>query len=118
MSVSKWSYEPEKCDGDFCIGDCDFCPKQMPLLDEEDARTEERLFRYAWFFGDLVPKFRREQIARDPNSIGACTVDQYINMAVEKPKPRKPQGFDGKPLGKRATKKLLRQLREEFTNGE
>ena len=27
MSVSKWAYEPEKCDGDFCAGDCDACPK-------------------------------------------------------------------------------------------
>lgn len=27
MSVSKWSYNPEKCDGDFCVGNCDFCTK-------------------------------------------------------------------------------------------
>lgn len=27
MSCSKWSYTPEKCDGDFCMGDCDDCPK-------------------------------------------------------------------------------------------
>lgn len=27
MSVSKWAYEPEKCDYDFCPGDCDFCHK-------------------------------------------------------------------------------------------
>lgn len=33
MSVSKWAYTPEKCDGDFCPGDCDNCPKR----DEEDA---------------------------------------------------------------------------------
>lgn len=32
MSVSKWAYEPEKCDGDFCCGDCDHCEK---------AETEE-----------------------------------------------------------------------------
>lgn len=25
MSVSKWAYEPDKCDGDYCVGDCDFC---------------------------------------------------------------------------------------------
>lgn len=23
----KWGYEPSKCDGDFCIGDCDLCNK-------------------------------------------------------------------------------------------
>lgn len=28
MSVSKWAYEPEKCDGDFCPGDCDGCFKK------------------------------------------------------------------------------------------
>lgn len=25
MSVSKWNYSPEKCDGKPCPGDCDFC---------------------------------------------------------------------------------------------
>ena len=25
MSVSKWNYEPEKCEGQPCVGDCDFC---------------------------------------------------------------------------------------------
>lgn len=27
MSVSMWAYTPEKCDGDFCIGECDICNK-------------------------------------------------------------------------------------------
>lgn len=27
MSVSKWSYNPEKCDGDYCPGKCDYCTK-------------------------------------------------------------------------------------------
>lgn len=27
MGVHTWSYEPEKCDGDFCPCDCDVCPK-------------------------------------------------------------------------------------------
>lgn len=27
MSVSLWAYSPEKCDGDFCCGDCDLCNK-------------------------------------------------------------------------------------------
>ncbi len=27
MSFRKWAYSPEKCDGDFCPGDCDFCHK-------------------------------------------------------------------------------------------
>lgn len=27
MGVSKWAYEPSKCDSTPCIGDCDFCPR-------------------------------------------------------------------------------------------
>ena len=27
MSVSKWAYDPDKCDGDLCPGDCDMCSK-------------------------------------------------------------------------------------------
>lgn len=25
MSVSKWAYDPERCDDTFCCGDCDEC---------------------------------------------------------------------------------------------
>lgn len=25
MSVSKWAYDPEYCDGEPCVGDCDIC---------------------------------------------------------------------------------------------
>ena len=45
MSVSKWAYEPHKCDGAECGGDCDYCPKAYKtvydvLLDrfEEEER--------------------------------------------------------------------------------
>ena len=27
MSVSKWAYAPEKCDGKPCVGDCDMCSR-------------------------------------------------------------------------------------------
>ena len=27
MSVSKWAYSSDKCDGDYCPGDCDYCEK-------------------------------------------------------------------------------------------
>lgn len=37
MSVSKWAYSPEKCDGDYCCGECDLCPKK----DEGDEECEE-----------------------------------------------------------------------------
>ena len=38
MSGSKWRYKPEKCDGDFCPGECDNCPKCW-----EDAEDETGL---------------------------------------------------------------------------
>ena len=25
MSVSKWAYEPDRCDGRYCTGNCDWC---------------------------------------------------------------------------------------------
>lgn len=36
MSVSKWAYEPDKCDNEICVGDCDYCNKA-----EEDAEEVE-----------------------------------------------------------------------------
>lgn len=38
MSVSKWSYEPTKCDGHYCPGECDLCA----LKDEEDEDEQLR----------------------------------------------------------------------------
>ena len=37
MSVSLWAYSPEKCDGNFCVGDCDLCSK----AEEEEEEEEE-----------------------------------------------------------------------------
>ena len=45
MSVSMWCYEPSKCDGDYCVGECDMCPKAGILTDEDaDYYTE----KYEW----------------------------------------------------------------------
>lgn len=40
MNCDKWAYDPEKCDGDYCVGDCDFCDK----TDNEIAK-KFRLFQ-------------------------------------------------------------------------
>lgn len=80
-----------------------------------DYATIERLDRYEHYYGDIVPADRREAIAADPNSIGAADVDAYLSMAIEKPKPRPKEEVDGKRLGKRATKKLIRQLQDELS---
>lgn len=40
MSCSKWAYEPEKCDGQMCVGDCDFCDKAEES--EKDRPIDEQ----------------------------------------------------------------------------
>lgn len=34
MSVSKWAYDPNKCEGQMCVGDCDICSKKDELSEE------------------------------------------------------------------------------------
>lgn len=41
MSVSMWCYTPEKCDGDYCRGDCDKCRKAGILTDEDSEFYRE-----------------------------------------------------------------------------
>ena len=42
MSCSLWSYRPEYCDNDFCVGDCDLCDKPKNMEDEEDERSNNQ----------------------------------------------------------------------------
>ncbi len=38
MSVSKYAYTPEFCDGQYCIGDCDLCQlRDAEVGDNEDT---------------------------------------------------------------------------------
>lgn len=37
MSVSLWTYDPEKCDCKPCCGDCDLCGKAEEEEEEEDG---------------------------------------------------------------------------------
>ena len=87
---------------------------QQIFNNTEGNLTEARRLIYAQYFGDMIPASRREAIALDPNSIGAADVEIYCAMVIERPKPRCRDEFIGKPLGKRATRRLLRELREEF----
>lgn len=41
MSVSKWAYKAEKCDGEYCCGCCDDCPKLNEVLEEEEEDGKE-----------------------------------------------------------------------------
>ena len=40
MSGSRWRYKPEKCDGDFCPGECDKCPKCWEDEEDDDDTTD------------------------------------------------------------------------------
>ena len=40
MSVSKWAYTPEMCDGDICVGDCDLCDKPKTAQIHNTATTQ------------------------------------------------------------------------------
>ena len=44
MSVSKWSYDPDKCDGVYCCGDCDFCERCDMPIDETENGINQREF--------------------------------------------------------------------------
>lgn len=87
---------------------------QQIFNNTEGNLTEARRLIYKQYFGDLIPVSRREAIALDPNGLGAADVEMYCDMVIERPKPRHRDEFIGKPLGKRATRRLLRELREEF----
>ncbi len=76
--------------------------------------TEARRLIYAQYFGDMIPRARREAIALDPNGLGAADIEMYCDMVIERPKPRHRDEFIGKPLGKRAMRRLLWELQEEF----
>lgn len=57
MSVSKWAYSPNKCDGEFCIGDCDLCYKaNIPDDDEEDEIEQD---------GFITPSHLLESVSAD-----------------------------------------------------
>lgn len=48
MSVSKWAYTPEKCDGGYCYGDCAFCPKayEDEIGDDSHKITNRELIEH------------------------------------------------------------------------
>ena len=46
MSCSKGAYDPKKCDGDYCVGDCDFCHKADD--DGEEVTVEEIVESVRW----------------------------------------------------------------------
>ena len=76
MSVSKWGYHPDRCDGEYCPGDCDICDKsegeEVDILDEKTKEQleniNERLERLAEYVGKAIGEIA-EEIVRLENGI-------------------------------------------------
>lgn len=59
MSCSKWSYTPERCDGDSCVGDCDCCHKSEIDEHNENMMTYNEIIdrlEMMDFFADRAGK--------------------------------------------------------------
>ena len=59
MSVDKWAYIPNKCDGDYCFGDCDDCPKAMrcpPVMKDKDCSADLEMCEVCWDTFGPVPR--------------------------------------------------------------
>lgn len=69
------------------------------------TREERRQARYAKYFGDIVPRERRERCAR-------CTEDEYIEMHIERPRCRQ-RDADGIQIPRREVKKALAEIRAD-----
>ena len=77
MSVSKWAYIKNRCDGDYCPGECDLCDKAMTILAnakeikngesefyDPDNHAHDKIIGYAHF---LVIQDEGEEI--DPENV-------------------------------------------------
>lgn len=40
MSISKWAYDPKRCDGDYCPQDCDYCDKARNGFEVDDGMDD------------------------------------------------------------------------------
>ena len=66
MSVSKWAYQPDRCDGNVCPGDCDSCGKADADVDD----CVKRAAAIAVIYGQHVGGKEACENAR-PNTYGA-----------------------------------------------
>lgn len=74
MSVSKWAYLPERCDGDACPGDCDLCSKaqdNIALIEEDNDVVDDLIRRadaVALASGGCHPANLAEELAKLPSA--------------------------------------------------
>lgn len=77
MSVSKYAYDPEICDGEPCPGDCDHCDKAFADTWRMEEVEEDGEKRYA-----IYNKHRRMVSYRDKEF--AENVIQQLNGGTRK----------------------------------
>ena len=60
MSVDKWAYIPNKCDGDYCFSDCDNCPKALrcpPMVNKDGTcAADAEMCEVCWNTFGPVPR--------------------------------------------------------------
>ena len=82
MSVSKWAYQPTKCDDGYCIGDCDYCKK----ADEEEISIESAI-GFLSLIKTPNPKLKKavemavEALEEQNNGDLTCNTCEYAHKA-------------------------------------
>ena len=82
MSVSKWAYTPEKCDGQPCPGDCDHCAKQS-LYEMKEFFDGIGLKDTTGLMDTIVPKMileGSEDESRSKDTICNILLYYYISL--------------------------------------
>ena len=72
MSCSKPYYNAEKCDGDFCIGECDICPKKYEDVEDKDIKYYREMYNIVSDINTSMHKtieLYHEQFMKDQETI-------------------------------------------------
>ena len=73
MSVKRWAYIPEKCEGDNCPGNCDECFKQdecPPNVTEDECLCMNGDCESCWkTFGAVEPPKEEECLAKSEKDV-------------------------------------------------
>ena len=84
MSVSKWAYDPAKCDGDYCPGDCDFCAKREAAEPEKKVMTNGDCIRLmddnalaVWYCRDRPCESCR--FLKTEDGVQSCTIFSWLS---------------------------------------
>lgn len=84
MSVHRWAYEEWKCEGDFCIGDCDLCQKADWVRDDSEIEEDGFITNPEYMVAKpsrecVFPKCEECESYADFNGEMHCTVPMVIS---------------------------------------